>query len=181
MPEIASATNIMVALATAWLAWVTYGMAKTSRNALLLQTQPYFAFEQISLELGQLWAVGSNPLPPVLRIGQVFSNPGKVAVLYEIEEVSTALNGAPLILGSFLSRGGRIFPDHKETFFLPTPALPVAPYAGSSGSVQARILFWADPEKKERLTINHQFNIKSVAPVLSWEWLSIEVPKYERT
>lgn len=126
-----------------------------------------------------MWSVGSNPFPPVLRIGLVLSNPGKVAVSYEVEETQVVLNGAPLALGSPLSRGGRIFPDHKETFFLPTPALSVTPHAGSSGSVQARILFWADTKRKQRLTLNYQFNIKSVAPTLTWEWLSIEVPVYE--
>lgn len=179
MPDIASIANILVALATAWLAWVTYGVAKTSRDALLLQTQPYLAFEQISLELGQLWSVGSNPFAPILRIGLVLSNPGKVAVSYEVEETQVMLNDAQLALGRHLSRGGRIFPDHKETFFLSTPTLSVAPHAGSSGNVQARILFWADSKRKQRLTLNYQFNIKSVTPTLTWEWLSIEVPTYE--
>jgi hypothetical protein len=179
MPDLASLANILVALATACLAWVTYGVAKTSRDALLLQTQPSLAFAGISLELGRLWAVGPNPHPPALRMGVILSNPGKVAVNYEVQEISATLNGIDLPGGPLLSRGGRIFPDHRETFYLPTPSLDKVPHAGSAGTLEATILFWADPKAKQRLTLKQQFNIKTTEPQLSWEWFSMEAPRYE--
>jgi hypothetical protein len=180
MLDFPSIANSLVAFATACLAWVTYGVAKTSRDSLLMQSQALLAFERISLELAHLWALGPKPFPPVLRIGLVLSNPGKVAVSYEVEEISATLNGAScLSLEALLCRGGRIFPDHSETFFLPTAALDAPLHAGTAGTVVAKIIFWADPKSKQRLTLKQNLNIKSVDPQLSWEWLSIEAPVYE--
>lgn len=179
---VATIANLLVALATGGLAWVTYGVAKTSRDALLLQVQPQLSFEGVSLQPGEYRAVGVDPVSPALRVGVIFSNPGKVPVDYEVStDMSFELNGVPLFNADKLySYGARLYPERRHTFFIPTLALKSSPYAGSKGVLDVSVLYWSDSRQKHRMTLKQSIQISSVHPELAWEWHSLEAIKWER-
>lgn len=177
--EISNVATILVAVATAGLAWVTYLVAKASRDALLLQVQPQLAFRGISLNVGRLRDIGAQEWPSAIRVGLRLWNPGKVKVQYHVENISASFNGNGLVLEGFLSKGGAIFPDQELTFFCPVSPLPGQPYAGSEGIVDATIRYWSVEKQPHTLALKYKFIITSLQPNLNWEWVQMEDPKYD--
>jgi hypothetical protein len=177
--EVSNIVTLLVAIATGWLAWVTYRVAKVSKDALLLQSQPFLAFRGVSLKLGQIRDITAKTFPPALRIGLVLRNPGKVAVEYRVEKLAASLNGDDLPLTELLSKGGRIFPDQEESFFYPVSALKAPPHPGSDGLIEADLVFWATAKQRHTLKLKYKIIITSIQPNLNWEWVAIDEPKYD--
>jgi hypothetical protein len=171
--------TLLVAVATGWLAWVTFRVAMVSRDALVLQSQPFLAFRGVSLKLGHIRDLAATTPPSALRIGLVLWNPGKVAVEYRVDYLAATLNGNDLPLTELLSKGARIFPEQETTFFYPVSPLKAPPHPGSEGQIEAHIVFWATPTQRHSLKLKYHLIITSIHPNLNWEWVAIDEPKYD--
>jgi hypothetical protein len=177
--DLANLANLILAAATGILAYVTYRVAKVSRDALVLQTQPALGFRRLEIKLGNIRDITVKEFPPAIRLGLVLFNPGKVLVDYRVESIAASLNGESLPSTGFLSSGARIYPDQETTFFFPWTRLTAKPFAGSEGTIESTIRFWSRKGEEHTLLLKYKFMITKVDDGLTWEWIQMEAPAYD--
>lgn len=177
--EAANWASVAVALATGWLAYTTAKVARSSNEALSLQTQPYLALQGISVEVGSMPDLSGKLPPDAMRLGWVLRNAGKVPIDYEVLDAGIEFDGRPFPpIGAGQSRKGRIYPENAETYFHPAGRLFTPLRAGSQAKMVLTLRFnvpGADPHSLN-LSINVHFS--HVGKEVKWTWVYAQEPQY---
>lgn len=171
--------SVAVALATGWLAYITAKVAKSSKDALSLQTQPYLAFQGISVEVGSMPDLsGKLPLDAV-RLGWTLRNAGKVPIDYEVLDAEIEVDGNRFPpIGKDENKKGRIYPENVETYFYPGGRLSAPLRAGSQAKMALSMRFNAPRADPHRLNLGINVHFSHVGKDVVWTWTHATEPKY---
>lgn len=174
--DITNVLTLVLAVGTVWLAVATHSMAKATREAVALQSEPYFAVDGIALTFITK-ADAPRLSTQALRVVLLLLNPGQVRITYDAEVVNATVGGQGFGDGKVISRRGVIHPKAQLQFFCPPIPLESPPLPGLSGEVNFTIAYWVTQYEIRRVTGRLSFTYAN-AETGRVEWLWLEGPSY---
>lgn len=167
--------TIALAVGTFWLALETKRMAASTREMVLLETQPHLAIAEIYVAFEYPPAIAPSFLA---QIGLVLTNPGKVLVQYRINTFFVELNKLEPPVGSkYSTRGGVIHPAAQTKFFAPPIVVRTMPASSAIVKIEFDIAFWSVPNEEKRVHGAIEATV-SLPPNPSCAWVYLNGPNY---
>ena len=133
--------TLLLAITTVWLGYATHSMAKSTREAVEIQSQPYFSIDGFDIETGQITNIANSIPDSYIRLILLFSNPGNVLVNYEIEDINITFENNSILNPNLMKRN-IIHPKGNKKFLYP-PILQVGAIKPGSGEIKLKISYWA--------------------------------------
>lgn len=174
---LANLLTSLVALVTVWMAVETRRMARTAQDALLLESRPYLSFDGLQIERAVIQTIASPEGDPSLRVSIRLRNPGRVRVVYEVQQMLLELEGDPAPAAIFETTGGVLHPDEQNLYYYSWVLADRGRALWQNGAVDFRVAYWATPGRKETLAAKVLFIIKGTDP-LNWDWHYKHGPTY---
>jgi hypothetical protein len=169
--------TFILAGATIWLAITTRDMAKVSKDAFLLECRPYCIFQNFIFKfyIEKKVLASTETDRTFLKIGLVFKNSGKVAVVYRVESIRVAFGGRTLENAPFNNRGSLIAPGDTTVFWHPPIPDVTFNQFPTEGVVEFEIGFQSlDSVGTYKSKRKIQFLINTVVPPGDHDWTYLE-------
>lgn len=175
--DITNLLTFVLAGTTVWLAVATHKMAKATREAVAIQSQPFLAVDGIVLELGQMSNIADGGSIGVSRLALLLSNPGQVLVTYEIESLHVTFDSSVVPEPNFLTRRGVLHPKAQTHYYYPSIRFAGQLRPGLAGEVTFTIGYWATSNEVHHVSGRMQYTLQNVEPGRVG-WLYLEGPDY---
>lgn len=168
--------TLLLAITTVWLGFATHSMAKSTREAVELQSRSYFSIDGIQIRTGSLITPGSDVSKGLIEVAVSISNPGQVLIYYEIEEFKASYKDETIDNPTFLTLRNVLHPNAKSQYFYPTILLKEQMVIGS-GVVSLKIGFWSTLHTIHHVTAIINYQLLSIEP-LNVDWRFSNGPIY---
>ena len=155
-----SVITVILAGATVWLGFATRQMANISAKEFDLETRPYFAFK--NFDFLPLFNQQSGKID--LRVGLIFSNPGKVLIQYKEKSLHVQFREKTTEDTEHDNHGGERYPQAENTFLCGIiRGIDMAAVPGK-GRLEYEFEYFAVPEQKSVVKKTINYTIYSFEP-----------------
>jgi hypothetical protein len=161
-----SLLTFLLGVATVWMAIETRRMANTAKDAVVLESRPYFSFQGMKIAPGQLQLPNNQVgvTSPVLGAVLSFKNPGKVMVKYKILNTHFFMDSCGPYEANYRNTGGVIFPGDEIQFYM--TALPILGPIDltTKGILELDFEYWSIEHDKNKLNLKLTIDVNSINP-----------------
>lgn len=176
---IANLLTAIVCAVTAWMAWETRKLARSTREMAELESLPDLSLFELGFEQKMKEATPFRPerpdgLRPLIRL----RNPGRVRVIYDVHEVFFSLEGKAYPVKNFDNHEGVVHAGETATFLFPVLNTGFVLAPGMSGQLGIKLLFWRSADRRERLSFKLRFDVARAGSNIVTSFVFLEGPTY---